>query len=127
MVAVNRRALKKEIAAGKIHLSLGCVTNMPYADNTFDQIMHTNSYYYWEDMDNAVKELHRVIKPDGRMVCVLNLYKLREVLRQNLLQFGNIDPDRYMKALEKHGFTNIHMKEVYDKLVFQAIYATACK
>lgn len=68
MVAVNRRALYKEIAAGKVHLNLGCVTNMPYADNTFDRIMHCNSYYYWEDMDSIVKELHRVIKPDGRMV-----------------------------------------------------------
>ena len=109
-------------------LHLGSVTEIPYPDSTFDSIFHCNCYYFWPNMDEAVTELHRVIKPDGVMATTLFLQGLRKLEKYGFMQHGNIDPDRYMTSLEKNGFYDVNMKIVpYKEQQLTAIVAKAKK
>ncbi|WAR23243.1 YDAC-like protein [Mya arenaria] len=127
MVKLATDNMKEEIAVGKVHINLGDVENMPFKDNMFDSIFHTNCYYFWPDIDKSIKELHRVIKHKGPIVTTLNLSRLNQLDKKNLMQYGIYDPDRYMSALQRNGFENVHMKDITDTITFQAIIATARK
>lgn len=125
MVKFAKSKLREQIATGKVHLNLGSVENMPYESQFFHCIFHCNCYYFWPDMDMAIKELRRVIRPEGKMICVLNHARLQDLQHRKLMQCGNIDPERYMESLRTHGFKDVYMTDVKDKITFQAIYATA--
>ena len=127
MVNLASSMLKPEIAAGKVHLNLGSVEGMPYDNGVFDRVFHCNCFYFWADMDKAVSELKRVIRPDGKMVCIINIERLKELKKHNLMQCGNIEVDRYMSSLETHGFNNVHIEDVKNdrNIPLHAIYATA--
>ena len=123
---VASKRLRQEIDTGKMKLHLGSVTKIPYADCTFDRIFHCNCYYYWPDMDEAVKELYRVIKPGSIMATVSPHERLIFADKNGFMQCGNIDPYRYTMSLERHGFKNIDMKVVqYERQNLTTIMATS--
>ncbi|XP_045211813.2 uncharacterized protein LOC123563201 [Mercenaria mercenaria] len=120
--------LKQEIGTGKIKLHLASVTEIPYDSCTFDSIFHCNCYYFWPNMDDAVAELHRVIKPDKIMVATLSHTGMKTVRKIGFMQYGNIDPERYMTSLEKNGFYDVVMKEIsFEDKKVDAIIAKARK
>jgi SAM-dependent methyltransferase len=51
---------------------------MPFEDGWFDGILSVNTIYFWNDPGAVLRELRRVLKPDGRLV--LGIRK-KEVLR----------------------------------------------
>ena len=129
-LASNRLKLddkrKLHVDTGKISLHVCSVTDMPFTDNTFDRVFHVNCHIYWPDMDLAVKELYRVMKPGALMVTTLNRKGLKLVKRLGYVKYGDIDHDIYMDSLKRHGFVNVHMEELDTRGIesLQAIYAT---
>ncbi|XP_045211814.2 uncharacterized methyltransferase YdaC-like [Mercenaria mercenaria] len=120
--------LKQEIGTGKIKLHLASVTEISYDSCTFDSIFHCNCYYFWPNMDDAVAELHRVIKPGKSMVATLSLPRMKLIKKFGFMQHGNIDPERYMTSLEKNGFYDVVMKTIpFEDKKVDAIIAKARK
>lgn len=60
----NRQAIKD----GRISLSQGVFTALPYADASFDRILAVNVIYFWYDMPGVLKEIRRVLRAKGRLV-----------------------------------------------------------
>jgi ubiquinone/menaquinone biosynthesis C-methylase UbiE len=56
-----------DLESGKADLRQGSVEKLPYADHTFDRAMAINSMQAWPDVDAALRELRRVVKPSGRV------------------------------------------------------------
>lgn len=65
MVAVAERNI--QAFAGRVSACVGDVTNLPFADDTFDVIVTSLSLHHWDDVDTAVSELSRVLRPGGRL------------------------------------------------------------
>lgn len=42
---------------------------LPFADNSFDIVIINHVLMYLEDVDNALKEIHRILKKGGRIYC----------------------------------------------------------
>lgn len=59
-LAEKRRAAKNTIA-----LQLGRAEELPFADHTFDAAVAVQVYEYVTDIDRALEELFRVLKPGG--------------------------------------------------------------
>jgi len=38
---------------------------IPFSDNTFHKILTVNTIYFWEDAEAFIKEIYRVLKPEG--------------------------------------------------------------
>lgn len=47
---------------------VGSVEDMPYSDGYFDKIVCSSSLEHFKDDIKALKEMHRVLKPNGRVV-----------------------------------------------------------
>jgi arsenite methyltransferase len=67
MIAIARGRLA---SMGWVHVRAGDVSALPYADSTFDVAVCTQVYEYVPDIDRALSELYRVLKPSGRAVVV---------------------------------------------------------
>ncbi len=71
-IAEPMLAIAKQRCASLPQVSLGMadVTALPYEDARFDCALASQVYEYVEQIDTALKELARVIKPGGRAVLV---------------------------------------------------------
>ena len=43
---------------------------LPFADGAFDVVTCANSFHHYPHQDRAVREFHRVLKPEGRLILV---------------------------------------------------------
>jgi ubiquinone/menaquinone biosynthesis C-methylase UbiE len=55
---------------GRLHLVRGDSERLPFRDNTFDVITCSHSFHHYPDQANAVAEMHRVLRPGGRLMIV---------------------------------------------------------
>ncbi|XP_013873342.1 uncharacterized methyltransferase YdaC [Austrofundulus limnaeus] len=126
MHQMAKERLKGLIASGKVTLHLCDVAAMPLADNTVDKVFHCNCYYFWPDLRKAALEIHRVIKPGGRVVTTMRLAHITALGAKGVMPGENWRPEAYMAALRDSGFTDVRMEDKQDKnLTFKAIFATA--
>jgi ubiquinone/menaquinone biosynthesis C-methylase UbiE len=60
----NRNALR----AGRVRLDLGTADRTGLPDASVDRVVSVNNVAIWPDLDAAVRELHRVVRPGGTAV-----------------------------------------------------------
>ncbi len=65
MVAAAERNTRE--FARRVRVQAGDVTGLPFAGGTFDLIVTSFSLHHWDDIDAAVPELARVLRPGGRL------------------------------------------------------------
>lgn len=53
------------VRAGKVSLRLGTESPLPYRDDMFDKAFAVNSFQFWSQPREGLKELRRVLKPGG--------------------------------------------------------------
>lgn len=68
MRAVALRPHRAEIATGRIDLRLGTADRTGYADAEFDCVVSVNNVAIWPDLQAGLSELHRVVRPAGRVL-----------------------------------------------------------
>lgn len=117
-VEQSRRRNEQLIAMGRLELSEGSVSGMPYEGNSFDRIITVESFYFWPDPANDLKEVLRVLAPGGQFLIVADIYggadldedSLRSVEKFRLF---NPTPEEFRSLLTGAGFKNvsIHTKE----------------
>lgn len=81
---VAEKVNKDLIEAGRVELKQGSVSDLPYADNTFNLITTIETYYFWPDMVAYMREMRRVLKPEGNMAIIAGAYKGGQYDARNL-------------------------------------------
>jgi ubiquinone/menaquinone biosynthesis C-methylase UbiE len=56
--------------AGRLQPIQGDSERLPFADNSFDFVTCANSFHHYPRQDRAVAEMHRVLKPGGRLMII---------------------------------------------------------
>jgi SAM-dependent methyltransferase len=59
---------KEKIALEKVILSSGSILEMPFADGFFDAVVSVSTLEHIEDLDKAMSEMSRVLKPGGEII-----------------------------------------------------------
>jgi SAM-dependent methyltransferase len=73
VVAIDQSERMVEIARGRgVDARLGDVQDLPFRDGSFDVAAAAWMLYHVEDVDRALSELARVLRPGGRLVAVTN-------------------------------------------------------
>jgi len=68
MLDIGKTKIKKKNLDSKIEMILGDSENMPFKDNTFDAITVAFGVRNFESLENGLKEIYRVLKPNGTFV-----------------------------------------------------------
>jgi len=59
------------VADGRCEVTLGDVAAMPYQADFFDVATAIETVYFWDPLDNGLKEVYRCLKPDGWFIIAL--------------------------------------------------------
>ncbi len=68
MLEVGKEKVKKKGLENKIEMVLGDSESLPFNDNTFDAITVAFGVRNFENLENGLKEIYRVLKPNGVFV-----------------------------------------------------------
>lgn len=68
MLSRAQRRFRNEVGEGRLHLHAGSLTQLPLADDSLDAAITVNTIYFLPELDPALAELARCLKPSGRAV-----------------------------------------------------------
>ena len=119
-------AQAKEIYGDKIETRAGDIYKLPFKDEELDGLMMVRVTHHLKEMDKAMAELYRVLKPGGVAVIeVANKRTLPKIARF-VVGKSKVNPfDKKVanyKEISKDGFYNYHPKyveEIFDKTGFK--------
>lgn len=69
MIAEGLRINQQEVLSGKVSLQKTDGSHLPYPDQTFDSVFSVNTIYFWENPDQFIREIHRVLR-NGGLCCL---------------------------------------------------------
>jgi arsenite methyltransferase len=52
----------------RLQILRGSVSSLPFADRRFDCALTVHAIYFWPDPGEGLREIHRVLKPGGRLL-----------------------------------------------------------
>jgi demethylmenaquinone methyltransferase / 2-methoxy-6-polyprenyl-1,4-benzoquinol methylase len=144
MLELGRKKIEKEQLGDKIQLQKGDSETISFAENTFDAVMVAFGVRNFENLENGLAEMLRVLKPGGRLVVLefskprhkaikklYNLYmrivapqvarwfKQNKEAYQYLTESANAFPDRHL-------FTDILKKVGYSATEFKPLSLGIC-
>lgn len=71
MVQAARKRNLSAIQAGRMELKQGDVASLSYPDESFDKVFSLHSIYFWDNPVDCIKELRRVLKPEGLLAITI--------------------------------------------------------
>jgi ubiquinone/menaquinone biosynthesis C-methylase UbiE len=99
---------RKAVAAGRIRLGLGTADRTGLTDASVDRVVSVNNVAIWPDLEAAVAELHRVVRPGGTVVIAWHggtrPSRIARSLRLSEHQLGHIEQvlrDRFGQVTSK--------------------------
>jgi ubiquinone/menaquinone biosynthesis C-methylase UbiE len=103
-----------DIAAGKMTVCEGSVEALPFADSTFDKITTVESFYFWPDPPENLKEVHRVLKPGGTFLLIAEIYShdgLSAEVQENIEHYHlyNPTPETFETIFHRAGFPSVQV------------------
>jgi SAM-dependent methyltransferase len=113
-VGVARRVNAAAIDAGRVCVQQGSVSALPFAAATFDLVTAVETHYYWPDLLSDLREIRRVLKPDGRVVLIAEAYRGRRAdwlyrPAMRLLRAEYLTVDEHRAVLESAGYVNVEV------------------
>jgi ubiquinone/menaquinone biosynthesis C-methylase UbiE len=110
MVNLASSINKDLIKSGKAEFKQGDVSAIPWGDNTFSAVVGIETFFFWPEPEAALKEIFRVLAPEGRLVLEMGYNKddgrdhTKAKEKYNLTLYSGEE----MKALlEQSGFSSI--------------------
>jgi ubiquinone/menaquinone biosynthesis C-methylase UbiE len=67
---LRKAAERCRAARDRIHLVRGDSARLPFASDVFDVVTCTHSFHHYPRQEQAVAEMHRVLRPGGRLLII---------------------------------------------------------
>ena len=106
------------IEAGRMEILHGSVEHLPFADEHFDAVVTVESFYFWPNPEECLKEVTRVIKKGGTFLLLAEIYgrdDLPESIREKIAGYAltNPTPEEFERIFRAAGFAVVetHFKE----------------
>lgn len=107
MVRAASRRLGPWIQDGRLTVRQGTAENLPWADSELDRVLSVNSIFYWPDPSRGVREIRRVLRPDGVLVLGLRTKAVADRIGIERLGYWSPSEDDLSALLTDAGFTSL--------------------
>ena len=67
MIELARAHARRLPLEERVHFVSGDVAHLPYPDQSIDVVVSTISMHHWSELEQPLRELHRVLRPGGRV------------------------------------------------------------
>lgn len=122
-VDMARRRLADRIAAGTAEVVLGDARALPWDDGRFSVVGSVNCLKFVPDPSKVLREMHRVLRPDGRLVLTID----RQVDKWG--RSGKVDAfgqwqwsvDDVRRMMEGAGFADVSVADMPTRLGLQFV------
>ncbi len=94
------------IANKKLNLHCGSSDALPFADNSFDKVFCVNVVYFWQKPENHLKEILRVLKPNGKFFAGIRTKETMQQMPFTQYGFAMYTPDEWEAIVKQNGFKN---------------------
>ncbi len=100
------------VEKGIVEVFHSSVEKMPFQDNLFNLVVAVETIYFWPDILNSFKEVHRILKPDANFLIVNEMY-LNEAFREKNEEHMATEkmtiysPEQLEQLLNNAGFNEI--------------------
>ncbi len=75
MVEYSKKVNKKLISRNRVQVFRGSVEKISFPNSYFDFVTAFETYYFWQNFLDALKEIRRVLKPGGKLILVNEMIK----------------------------------------------------
>lgn len=101
-----------DVECGKVQIIEASVEKLPFDDNSFDKIITVESFYFWPDPQENLKEVYRVLDKGGKFLIVADINGDAELDNDDIegiekFQLFNPKLADFHKLLENAGFKDI--------------------
>ncbi|MFV0249049.1 MAG: bifunctional demethylmenaquinone methyltransferase/2-methoxy-6-polyprenyl-1,4-benzoquinol methylase UbiE [Tenacibaculum sp.] len=90
MLQIARQKLDKAKLSNKIKLLIGDSENIPFTNNSFDAVTVAFGVRNFENLNNGLSEMHRVLKPGGKLVVLETSNPNKFPLKQGYKLYTNM-------------------------------------
>ena len=73
-VDAARRTNRELIDRGQVEIQEAAVSDLPFANDTFDLVTAIETHFWWQDLPAGMREVYRVLKAGGRMLLIAEFY-----------------------------------------------------
>jgi ubiquinone/menaquinone biosynthesis C-methylase UbiE len=121
-VAVATKTNRQWIAMGRVEIREGSVSDLPFADETFDVVTAVETHFWWPDLPRDMREVQRVLKPDGTLVIIAEIYRGAKTktakLAEKYLPLSGmklLTVGEHQDLFRNAGYTDVQIIEQSDK------------
>lgn len=115
-LAVAAKTNAEQIAAGRVEIHSGSVSQLPYHDGMFDLITAVETHFFWPNLPGDVREVVRVLKPGGTFAIVSEVYRgapnsKSRMVGKHAAKAGItlLTPDEHRDLLGSAGLSDVHV------------------
>lgn len=115
-VSFSRKLNTAFVAEGRVEIQQASVSQLPFADNTFDMITAVETHFWWPNFADDLREVFRVTKPGGQLAIIAEVYKgapafVSRLVEQSAPQTGirMFTPDEHRDLMARAGYTDIQI------------------
>jgi ubiquinone/menaquinone biosynthesis C-methylase UbiE len=105
-ISINRNLIK----SGKAEFVQGNVLSLPWKNDEFSVVVGIETFFFWPEQIASLKEIYRVLAPDGRLVIEISYNKedgldhTKHIKKMNLNLYS---ADEMTKMFKESGFSHI--------------------
>ena len=106
-VDIARNLNEKDIKDGRCQIIEGDVKNIPFDEKTIDIVTAFETIYFWKDIEDCFREIHRVLKDGGEFLIVNEgAYREHKNIKKwaDMLNFEVYSPEYLTNILTSIGF-----------------------
>ena len=104
----NAAVLGKQVFVEK-----GSAEELPYEEGMFDLVTAIETVYFWPNLPDCIKGIHKVLKPGGRFAIMVEVVEEDSKWTKVVEEMTAYTPEQLKQLLDEAGFaqTEIHRKK----------------
>ena len=110
MVSLAGGVNKELVQSGRAEFRLGDVSSLPYGDCEFSVVVGIETFFFWREPVESLREIHRVLEPGGRLVLEMAYNKedgldhAEDIRKMSLALYS---ADEMTDMLRESGFSDV--------------------